>query len=250
MKGVEAPPIGGLIRAILIVIVVLFAGWLLLAWAVVKRPILGVPAAVFVTLVALVGMHDAQALLFYLLVAGGIWRLAHRSSFERLIGRRLRSGWVRWWVYERCWRQTMILSGLGKRTRRLREAIPKIKTVQSTPWCDRVLVRLLLGQCTEDFERAAPELAHSFGARSCRVHEDRPGQVWLEFTTADPLTETVPALPIPETVDLQAVAIGRREDGEPWCIPVRGTHVLIAGARVGEGLGAVVAAARPRPGDS
>ena len=61
MKGVEAPPIGGLIRAIVVVLVVLFAGWLLLAWAVVKRQILGVPAAVFVGLVVLVGMHDAQA---------------------------------------------------------------------------------------------------------------------------------------------------------------------------------------------
>jgi len=62
MKGVEAPPIGGLIRAIIVVAVVLFAGWLLLAWAVVKRPILGLPVAAFTGLVLLVGMHDAQAL--------------------------------------------------------------------------------------------------------------------------------------------------------------------------------------------
>jgi DNA segregation ATPase FtsK/SpoIIIE, S-DNA-T family len=61
----------------------------------------------------------------------------------------------------------MILSGLGKRLR-MREAVPKIEKVRSTRWCDRVLVRLLLGQCTEDFERAAPELTHSFGARACR----------------------------------------------------------------------------------
>jgi hypothetical protein len=47
MKGVEAPPIGGLIRAIIVVVVVLFAGWLLLASAVVKRPILALPVAAF-----------------------------------------------------------------------------------------------------------------------------------------------------------------------------------------------------------
>jgi len=240
MKGVEAPPIGGLVRAILIVLVVLFAGWLLLAWAVLKRPILALPVAAFTGLVVLVGMHDAQALAIYLLVIGGIWRLAHKASFERLIGRRLRTGWVRWWVYERCWRSTMILSGLGKRTRgRSREAVPKIQTVVSTAWCDRVLVRMLLGQCTEDFERACPELAHSFGALSCRVREHGPGRVWLEFMTADRLVETVAPLPVSEQVDLQGVAVGVQENGEPWCLPVRGSHVLIAGM-TGAGKGSVL----------
>ena len=100
-------------------------------------------------------------------------------------------------------------------------------------------VRLLQGQCTEDFERAAPELAHSFGATSCRVREQRPARLWLEFTTSDPLAEAVPALPIPEQVDLQAVAIGRREDGQLWLLPVRGTHVLTAGM-TGAGKGSVL----------
>src|SRR3954454_677319 len=100
MNGLQgaAPDIGGLVRAVVIVVVVLVAGWLLLAWAVVKRPLLGVPVAVFVGLVAAVGMHDAQALMIYLLVLLGLWRLAHRRSFERLIGRRVRSSWAHWWV--------------------------------------------------------------------------------------------------------------------------------------------------------
>jgi S-DNA-T family DNA segregation ATPase FtsK/SpoIIIE len=217
---------------------VVFFGWLLLAWAVVKRPILGLAVAAFTGLVLLVGMHDAQALAIYLLVGLLVWRRAHRASFDRIVGRRVRGPWVRWWTYERRWHNAMTLSGLGKRTR-AREAVPKISKVTSTLWGDRVLVRLLLGQCTEDFERAAPQLAHSFGASSCRVREHGPGRVWLEFTTADPLVELVPALPVPETVDLAAVAIGRREDGEAWCVPIRGTHVLIAGA-TGAGKGSVL----------
>jgi S-DNA-T family DNA segregation ATPase FtsK/SpoIIIE len=228
MKGVEAPPIGGLVRAIVVVLTVVFAGWLLLAWAVVKRPLLGIPVAVFTGLVVLVGMHDAQALAIYLLVALGVWRRAHRASFDRLVGRWLRSGWVRWWTYERHWRNTMLQSGLGKRTR-MREAVPKIQTVTSTPLCDRVLVRMLLGQCTEDYQRVAAELGHSFGAEVCRVREDRPGRVWLEFRTADPLLEAIPALPVRETVDLRSVQVGLQEDGEPWRLRVLGTHLLLAG---------------------
>jgi S-DNA-T family DNA segregation ATPase FtsK/SpoIIIE len=233
-----APDIGGIVNTIVIVIVVLVVGWLLLAWAIIKRPLLALPVAAFMGLVVLVGMHDAQALAIYALVGLWVWRRAHEPSFERLVDRRVRSGWRRWWVYERRWRGTMLMSGLGKRAR-LRDAVPRIGKVLSTRWGDRVLVRLLLGQCTEDYERAAPELAHSFGASSCRVREDRPGRVWLEFTTADPLRETVPALPVCENVDLEAVAIGRREDGEPWKVRVLGTHMLVAGM-TGAGKGSVL----------
>ena len=176
--------------------------------------------------------------MLWALLALGVWRLVHKRSFDRLIGWRLRSWWARWWVYERRWRSTMLLSGLGKRYR-LREHTPKIRKVISTRWSDRVLVSLLLGQCTEDYERAAPELAHGFSARSCRVSEDRPGRVWLEFPTGDPLRETVPALPVPEQVDLEAVAIGRQENGEPWRTKVLGTHTLVAGM-TGAGKGSVL----------
>jgi S-DNA-T family DNA segregation ATPase FtsK/SpoIIIE len=63
--------------------------------------------------------------------------------------------------------------------------------------------------------------------------------VWLELATADPLRETVPALPVAEDVDLEAVAIGCREDGEPWRVKVLGTHILVAGA-TGAGKGSVL----------
>jgi S-DNA-T family DNA segregation ATPase FtsK/SpoIIIE len=234
-----APDIGGIVNTIIIVVVVLVAGWLLLAWAIIKRPLLALPVAAFTGLVVLVGMHDAQALAIYALVGLWIWRRAHRDSFDRLVGRRARSGWRRWWVYERRWRSTMTLSGLGKRMRLRRDVVPRIEKVTSTRWGDRVLVRLLLGQCTEDYERDAPELAHSFGASSCRVREERPGRVWLEFTTRDPLREPVPALPVSEDVDLEAVPIGRREDGEPWRVKILGTHMLIAGM-TGSGKGSVL----------
>src|SRR3954466_164075 len=116
-----APDVGGIVATVVLVIVVLLAWWLVLAWAIIRRPLLALPVAVFVGLVVLVGMHDAQALVIYALVLLGVWRLAHRSSFERLLGRRLRSVWVRWWRYERRWRSTMAMSGLTKRYRLRRE---------------------------------------------------------------------------------------------------------------------------------
>jgi hypothetical protein len=60
-----SPDLGGIVNTIVIVVVVLVAGWLLLAWVIVKRPVLALPVAAFTGLVLLVGMHDAQALAIY-----------------------------------------------------------------------------------------------------------------------------------------------------------------------------------------
>jgi DNA segregation ATPase FtsK/SpoIIIE, S-DNA-T family len=71
------------------------------------------------------------------------------------------------------------------------------------------------------------------------VREDRPGRLWLQFRIADPLIVPVPALPVPEHVDLEAIPIGVCEDGEPWRLKLLGTHVLIVGA-TGSGKGSVL----------
>ena len=55
------PPPRDLADALVAVAIALVAGWLLLAWAVVKRPILSVPVAVYAGLVVWLGAHDAQA---------------------------------------------------------------------------------------------------------------------------------------------------------------------------------------------
>ena len=180
-----------LVVALLLVIAAVGAGWLLAIWLVVKRPILGVPIVMYVGLVMWIGAHDAQALAIYAVIVLIAWRLAHKPSYQRLVGWRLRSSWRRLWVYDRRWRAAMVLSGLGKQYR-LRHRIPRIQSVQSAPWGDRVLIRLAIGQCTEDVERVAPQLAHSFGARACRVQEDRPGRLWLLFEIGDPPSEPTP----------------------------------------------------------
>jgi S-DNA-T family DNA segregation ATPase FtsK/SpoIIIE len=228
----------GLADAFVMLLVALVAGWLLVVWAVVKRPILSIPVVVYVGLVVWLGAHDAQALALYVVIVLVVWRVAHKRSFERLVGGPLRCWWRRLWVYERRWRSTLVLCGLGKRYR-LREGVPRIRRVDSNRWRDRVQIRLVAGQCTEDVERVSDELAHSFGAQACRVREHGPGRLWLDFRTRDPLIELVPALPVVDTVDLMAVAVGRREDGEPWRVRVLGMHLLLAGV-MGSGKSSVL----------
>jgi S-DNA-T family DNA segregation ATPase FtsK/SpoIIIE len=201
-----------LVVALLLAIAAVGAGWLLAIWLIVKRPILSVPIVVYVGLVIWLGAHDAQALAIYALIVLVTWRLAHKRSFQRLVGWRLRSAWRRLWVYDRRWRAAMVLSGLGKQYRR-RQVIPRIQSVQSESWGDRVLIRLAMGQCTEDVERVAPQLAHSFGARACRVREDRPGRLWLSFVIDDPLSEAIPGERArPADTD---PGPGRQEDVDP-----------------------------------
>ena len=52
----------------------------------------------------------------------------------------------------------------------------------------------------------------------------------LEFVRRDALAAIIPAVPIPAAPDLKALPVGRREDGLPWLVRLRGTHVLVAGA--------------------
>jgi hypothetical protein len=93
---------------------------------------LSLPVAAYVGLVVWLGAHDAQALALYVVIALGVWRIAHKRSFQRLVGGPLRCWWRRLWVYERRWRSTLVLCGLGKGYR-LRESVPRIRRVESKP---------------------------------------------------------------------------------------------------------------------
>jgi DNA segregation ATPase FtsK/SpoIIIE, S-DNA-T family len=111
-----------------------------------------------------------------------------------------------------------------------RVLVPVLGKVTSTRYVDRVMVRLVSGQSAADFADHAENLAHGFGALLCRVRSARSGRVVLEFVRRDALAAVVPALPVPAYPDLRALPVGRREDGLPWCVRLRGTHVLVAGA--------------------
>ena len=111
-----------------------------------------------------------------------------------------------------------------------RVLLPVLGKVSATRYTDRVQVRLVSGQSVADFAARADNLAHGFAAMLCRIRSASPGALVLEFVRRDALAAIIPALVIAIRVDLRALPVGRREDGQAWVVRVHGTHVLIAGA--------------------
>jgi S-DNA-T family DNA segregation ATPase FtsK/SpoIIIE len=216
----------------------LAAAILLTAWWLIRHPVF---TTLVVSTVWLYAEHGPVAVAAHHLILSALllgWFLLHRSSFNRLVTNHLRTRCRAWWVYRRRWQPAMVLSGLAAVFERA-EYIPKIRRIRCDPNADHLLVVMLSGQAVEDYERSTDALAHTFGALWCRIRVDRPGRIWLDFAHHDPLTQVIPALPVPATPDLRALPIGRREDGSPWTLTLTGTHVLVAGA-TNAGKGSVV----------
>ncbi len=224
------------------------------------------PVAVGVLLAVLV-VRDRLGLVGLGLLAAGLllvavaWRLAHRRSFTLLA--RWASGRLRLLiVYRWRWRPVMVHTGLAIRVPTsngdrvaFAETFPRIRQVRSDRWADRLRVELLYGQTPELWAEQAEALRHAFRAQACRIRADRVGFIWVEFTRRDPLTHPVPPVDLDNPddededgdgwdldvcpVDLAGIPVGRRDDGQPWRLPVLGAHVLVAGA-TGSGKGSVI----------
>jgi S-DNA-T family DNA segregation ATPase FtsK/SpoIIIE len=210
------------------------------AWWLAHRPALVALVALAVLVGVGAGPLVVPAVTVTVAVALVVWWRAHPASFHPTGGRVLLGLWRSFWAYGVRWRTAMMLSGLGGRFNG-DEYVPRIVRVRAGRYVDRVTVRMVVGQQPADWSRRLDALAHAFGARSCRVRElpRRPGYVQLVVGRRDPLAAVVPALAVPEAVDLEAVPIGRREDGTPWTVRLRGSHTLIAGV-TGAGKGSVL----------
>jgi DNA segregation ATPase FtsK/SpoIIIE, S-DNA-T family len=160
-----------------------------------------------------------------------VWR---PDWFARLVSGPVRCRW-RWWFYRRHWQAVMSITRLAP-SYRGRVIVPVLGQVEVTGCTDRVAVRLVSGQSPADFAARAEGIAHGFRVYLCRVRSSAPGQVVLELVRRDALASPMAALPILEVTDLQALTVGRREDGTLFSIRLQGTHLLIAGA-TGAGKG-------------
>jgi DNA segregation ATPase FtsK/SpoIIIE, S-DNA-T family len=120
------------------------------------------------------------------------WRARWPVSFSRLVTMPALGKWRRW-HYQRHWAAVMTLARLapGYQSTVL---VPVLRKVSSTRYTDRVLVRLVSGQCPDDYVARADSLAHGFAVLLCRVRTARPGWVILEMVRRDALTAIIPAL--------------------------------------------------------
>ncbi len=223
-----------LIASPVIFVVVLIAAAIFVARRVWRYPLFLLGAAALVGLGAGSPWWAPVGLLAGLGAVAGLWAWQHPDSFTRTVARQVRSEWRRAVVYALRWRRVMLFSELTKRTGHglHRVHYPRIRRVRADGWRDRVSVRLLHGQCAESYTAHADALAHSFGARSCRVRVDKPRRIWLDLVHTDPLARPigVPALADPASgVDLSRVVIGRTETGRAWVLRLLDRHVLVAG---------------------
>jgi S-DNA-T family DNA segregation ATPase FtsK/SpoIIIE len=183
------------------------------------------------------------------------WAVLHWQSFNRWVVRPARSDWRRWRRYQSRWPDVASQRRLSSVIDYGLDVHPEIVKARTYDWsavwlwswrwpmvrrvvtCTDVLwLRDLIGNDLQDYQEQASGIARDYGARVGRAfdEEHKPrGCVRLELTYGpDPLAETIPALPIPESaedIDFTAVPVGRMENGAPWTIDL-GLHVLLAGA--------------------
>ena len=191
-----------------------------------------------------------------------VWWWRGRLSYQRWIGRRLRSWWLRWTVYARRlpgWLQAcgltvqapdqrvvLVVSPLGRRKVRRQarlggDRVPRVLRVCSGASWDEVRVRLVAGQKPEDFDEKARELAVARGVSRCQVRELAPQVVSIDFQRRNLLADTVACRDLVDVagtdVDLSKVWSGRTDYGTDWHQSLIGSHTLLAGA-TGAGKGA------------
>ncbi|NYI97373.1 S-DNA-T family DNA segregation ATPase FtsK/SpoIIIE [Streptomonospora nanhaiensis] len=167
-----------------------------------------------------------------------VWWRRWPRSFRDVVALRALAAWRRLWVYRRHWQPVLVVAGLAESYLE-RQYLPQIRGVTCSAWADRVRVRIVAGTSPADFQKRVTELAHGFGAPSCRVEVRGPRDLVLEFPRYDTLADPIDALPIPNEPDLSALPVGICEDGEPWFLRLHGTHVLTVGV-TGAGKGSVL----------
>lgn len=216
-----------------------------LVWLV-RHPLAGLGAAFGYWLLLVtqnLGPVPVLTLAGLLVVVLLVWRLVWPASFARLVVGRAHGRWRSVTVYRRCWEPATVTARLSLTTDGVAR-LPQLVRVSCSGSVDVVRVRLLPGQTVTDWVEAGPRLAQTFGVLDVRARSvvGRVHEVDLWCLRTDPLTAPVP-VPVSTTngagVNLEAVPVGRREDGGTFTLRVLYTHLLVAG-ETGAGKGSVI----------
>ncbi|MEH0970261.1 FtsK/SpoIIIE domain-containing protein [Micromonospora sp. CPCC 205546] len=142
-------------------------------------------------------------------------------------------------VYRPRWASVMATCGLATVFAGDRY-VPQLLKVRCDRYGDELTVRMLPGQIPDDWGQAAERLAYAFRLRTGQARSTaRPDRVVIRFLRRDPLAGTVAPMPVAQVPDIDGLALGVREDGQPYRLRLAGSHVLIAGA-TNSGKGSVL----------
>lgn len=173
-----------------------------------------------------------------------VWRFAHRTSYVRYAQPAVTQTWrvplYRIWFPHVARRCGLVVHepSMSSRERRDPEVARLLKVRVLGTGAERLLLRLPVGMTPDDVAVRAQAIGQAFGVAEVRTLASRPGRVWLEFRRRDVLKATV--RPVDQAApDIAALTLGLRDDGQPWRLRLKGTHILIAGA-TGAGKGSVL----------
>ncbi len=152
--------------------------------------------------------------------------------------------WVaRWFTYGYLWPRVALRCRLGVQDHATGQILtPRVSGVCLTASGECISLELPVGLPPEELTRKAGVLAHALGTtRPLRVQVStaRGARVWVH--RRNPLAATVPPLPMP-TLDVQllkTLSIGKTETGQPWSVPVWGSHIFCGGL-TGSGKGSIL----------
>ncbi|WP_216911310.1 hypothetical protein [Nocardia noduli] len=186
----QSSPADAITDAALGIIWVLVKAAALLVWWALLFPMLSIPLAAAVTAWLLFGWSTATivGLVGLVLLVG--WRIGSPATFTRWVTDRARTRFLAWLRYRRRW--TRMLSACGLQvTYGEQVATPRLASVRVGAFTDRVTVRMLPGQCPDDYTGRTAHLAHAFGVLECRAVVVGPSTVELAFRHHDSLAQPV-----------------------------------------------------------
>lgn len=162
------------------------------AWWAVLFPMISVPIGIAVAAGILVSWVLGVVVVGVFIAGMVLWRLRSPQTFEQWITARARHRVRAWWRYRRRWAKLAVACGLGvKNYQDGTVRAPRLTGVETSASVDRLRVRMLEGQCPEDYTNRVSRIAHTFGALDCRATIVGPGTVELVLRHKDSLAETI-----------------------------------------------------------